>query len=138
MSETRYVDPTTIDPAGPTDPAGLAGVVTERLEAEITTLAAHLTAAMCWWLLLVGEYDRRAYEQWECGSMTHWLNVHVGISPSTARQHVAVARKLAELPKIRGAFSRGELSFSRVRAICRAAKVDDEQRWIDHDSQCLK
>ena len=54
--------------------AGLESLVTERLEAEITTLAAHLTAAMCRWLLLVGEYDRRrAYEHWECLSMAQWL-----------------------------------------------------------------
>ena len=110
----------------------LGGVPLERLEAEITTLAAHLTAAMCRWLLLVGEYDRRrAYEPWECLSMAHWLNVHAGVSLSTARQHVAVARKLAELPAIRESFGRGEVSFSRVRAICRVATLVDEHRWLD-------
>ena len=42
----------------------MGGMATERLEAEITTLAADLTAALCRWLGLVAEYDRRkAYEQ---------------------------------------------------------------------------
>lgn len=107
-------------------------LVTERLEAEITTLAAHLTAAMCRWLLLVAEYDRRrAYEQWECLTMAQWLVVHVGISPSTARQHVVVAKKLLELPLIHEAFGRGEVSYSRVRAVCRVASAADEQRWLE-------
>jgi Domain of unknown function (DUF222) len=57
--------------------------------------------------------------------------VHVGISLATARQHVAVARKLSELTEIRDAFSRGEVSFSRVRAICRVATPADERRWLD-------
>lgn len=35
------------------------GLETERLEAEITTLAAHIAAATCRWLLMVGELDRR-------------------------------------------------------------------------------
>ena len=71
----------------------LAGMATERLEAEITTWAGHLAAATCHWLLHVGEYDRRkGYEEWECVSAAQWLGLHVGISPVTARQHVAVAR----------------------------------------------
>jgi hypothetical protein len=41
----------------------------ERLEAEITTLAGHLAAAECRWLLLVAEFDRRrGYEQWVVGA----------------------------------------------------------------------
>lgn len=112
--------------------AGLESLVTERLEAEITTLAAYLTAARCRWLLLVGEYDRRrAYEQWECLTMARWLVEHVGISPSTARQHVVVAKKLLELPMVREAFGRGEVSYSRVRAVCRVASPADEQRWLE-------
>lgn len=90
-------------------------IPTERLEAEIASLAAHLTAAMCEWLLLVAEYDRRrAFESWECVSMVQWLSM-VGISPVTARQHVAVARRLGELPAVREAFAKGEVSFSRSR-----------------------
>ena len=107
-------------------------VTTERLEAEITTFAAHMTAAMCRWLLLVAEYDRRAaFEQWECVSMAQWLGVHVGISSVTARQQVAVARKLVVLPAIREAFGSGRVSYSRVRAICRIATPADEHEWVE-------
>ncbi len=128
MSDTTVLDPLPVTFA---DPA-LAELATERLEAEISTLAAHITAAMCRWLLLVAEYNRRrAYEQWECITMAQWLTVHIGISNSTARQHVAVADKLVELPQIRQAFSRGELSYSRVRAVCRVATADTEPLWLE-------
>jgi hypothetical protein len=104
---------------------------TERLEHEITTLAAHLSAATCRWLLMVAEFDRRrAYETWECLNTAQWLNLQVGISPTTGRQHVAVGRALADLPAVREAFSRGELSYSRVRAVCRVATPSDEAKWL--------
>src|SRR4051794_17259078 len=46
------------------DFAALAG---ERLEAELTTLAAHLHAGMCRFLLMVAEFDRRElHDSWEC------------------------------------------------------------------------
>ena len=114
----------------------LDSLSTERLEAEITTYAAHMAAAMCRWLMLVAEYDRRgAYEQWECVSMAQWLGVHVGISSVTARQQVAVARELAMLPAIREAFASGALTYSRVRAICRVATPADEHEWVEMASQ---
>jgi hypothetical protein len=55
-------------------------LVTERLEAEITTLAAHLTAAECRFLLLVGEFDRReAYLAWGCRTAAFWLSWKCGL-----------------------------------------------------------
>ena len=111
---------------------GVGGMTTERLEAEITSFAADLTAALCRWLLLVGEYDRRgAYEQWECVSMAQWLGVHVAISAVTARQHVIVARRLGVLPAVTEAFGQGRVSYSRVRALCRVATPQDETSWLD-------
>ena len=49
-------DPSEVAPG---DPAALSD---DRLAAEISTLAGHLAAAMCRWLLLVAEFDRR--EAW--------------------------------------------------------------------------
>ncbi len=110
----------------------LQSLSVERLEHEITSFAAHLSAAMCRWLLLVAEFDRRrAYESWECLNTAQWLNVQVGISLSTGRQHVAVANQLVRLPLVRNAFGQGEISYSRVRAVCRVATPNDEQRWLE-------
>jgi predicted alpha/beta hydrolase family esterase len=105
---------------------------TERLEAEITTLAAHLAAATCRWLLMLAEYDqRRGFEQWECATIEQWLSIHAGVAPSTARAHMAVARELGGVPLIRAAFERGELSYSKVRAVCRVATAENETEWVE-------
>ena len=54
----------------------LAGVPTERLEAQITELAGHLAAAECRWLGLVGEFDRRkGYEAWGCVSCAYLVEL---------------------------------------------------------------
>ena len=43
-----------------------------------------------------------------------------------ARQYVRVARALPELPRLSEAFSRGEVSYSKVRALTRVANPDNE------------
>jgi hypothetical protein len=102
--------------------AGAAALPTERLEAELCQLAAHISAATCRWLLLVAEYDKRgAWTSWECHSCAHWLSLKTGLGIHTARQHVRVARRLCDLPRITEEFSRGALSFSKVRALVRLA-----------------
>jgi Domain of unknown function (DUF222)/HNH endonuclease len=109
----------------------LTFVSTERLEADIKTLAGHLNAAMGRWLLMIAEYDRRrAYEHWECVSIEQWLSIHACLSASTARARVAVARRLVDLPLITAAFGRGELSYCKVRALCRVARTENEDQWL--------
>jgi hypothetical protein len=110
----------------------LAEVPTERLEAEITALAAHLSAALCRWLSLVAEYDRRqAWESWECRSCAHWVSWMCSISLTTAREHVRVARSLDDLPAVQGAFASGELSYSKVRAITRIATPTSQDDLVE-------
>ena len=99
----------------------------ERLEGEICRLAAHVNAATCRWLELVGEFDRReGWAVWGAKSCSQWLGHRCGLSPAAARDHVRVARLIAELPEVRAAFARGELCYSQVRAISRVATRETE------------
>src|SRR5256885_16827529 len=96
--------------------ATLADLPLDELQDEIATLASHIYAGACRWLELVGELDRRgSWADWGCGSCAEWLAWRCALTPRAAREHVRVARRLSELPLIRDAFSRGELSYAKVR-----------------------
>jgi hypothetical protein len=99
----------------------------EQIGDEITELAAHIHAATYKLLVLIREFDERG--GWNCGatkSCAHWLNYRCGIGLGAAREKVRVARALEELPLISEAFRKGEISYSKVRAITRAAKPENE------------
>jgi hypothetical protein len=98
-----------------------------ELEARITELAGHLNAAGHRFLVLLAEFDRR--EGWADGatrSCAHWLSWKCGIDPGAAREKLRVARALQALPQIGAAMGRGELSYSKVRALTRVASVETE------------
>ncbi|HZP28216.1 MAG TPA: DUF222 domain-containing protein, partial [Acidimicrobiia bacterium] len=116
---------------GGTEQVTVGSLPMERLEAEITELAGHLTAADCRFVLLVAEFDRReGWQQWECRSCAHWLAWRCGIELRAAREKVRVGRALADLPLMRAAFARGELSYSKVRALTRIARPDTESDLV--------
>ena len=104
----------------------------EWLEAEICTLAGHIAAATCRFLLLLGEFDRRGgWGTWECLSAAHWLSWKCGMSIRTAREQVRVARALEELPVMTAAFAAGQLSYSKVRAMTRVATPKSEADLVE-------
>lgn len=115
-----------------TDDAVLDDVPLERLEEEISGFAARIAAATAAWLVWVAAYDRRrGWESWGVKSCAHWLNWQCGMSPRTAREHVSVARRLEDTPVLRQAFLDGELSFSKVRAICRVVVPENEADLVE-------
>jgi predicted alpha/beta hydrolase family esterase len=104
----------------------------ERLEHEITQLASHLQAGMCRWLELVAEFDRReGWGSWGCKSCADWVAWRCAVAPRAAREHVRVARALGDLPEIHAAFARGELSYSKVRALTRVATPEVESELVE-------
>lgn len=99
----------------------------EKMGAEITELCAYIYAATYRLLVLIREFDEQGYWQLPglC-SCAHWLNFKCGIGMNAAREKVRVAHALADLPKISAAFARGELSWSKVRAMTRIADSGNE------------
>ena len=104
--------------AGLADPEGLDD---EALGDAIATLAAHITAATYRFLTLLRVFDEREARGWGFRSTAHWLSWRTGMSLHAARERVRVARALGELPRISEAMARGELSFSKARALTRVA-----------------
>ena len=103
----------------------------EQLGDAIAELAARLHAATCELLLLLRQFDAAC--GWNCGflSCAHWLSWRTGIDLGAAREKVRVARALAGLPRIRDAMARGELSYSKVRAVTRVATPAQEETLLD-------
>src|SRR5437762_5423644 len=102
----------------------------DHLGDEIAELSAHLDAATARLLDLIREFDAR--EGWGNGfrSCAAWLTWRIGLDPRAARERVRVARALGTLPRLAQALARGELSYSRVRALTRVATPETEARLL--------
>jgi hypothetical protein len=99
----------------------------EQLGAEITELCSYLYAAEARLLQLIREFDQHRYwAKLGLCSCAHWLNFKCGIGMNAAREKLRVALALADLPKIDAAFAKGELSYSKVRAMTRIADKGNE------------
>ncbi len=101
-----------------------------RLGDDIAELAARIQAATCELLVMLREFDAR--QGWAgFPSCAHWLHWRTGLAPGAAREKVRVARALGELPLLAAAMRRGQLSYSKVRALTRVATPANEARLLD-------
>jgi hypothetical protein len=104
---------------------------THELADEIVELAGHLNAGKYRFLTLIAEFDRRS--GWACGATqdcAHWLNWKCGINLGAAREKVRTAKALVKLPLVSAAMERGEVSYSKVRAITRVATPENEHYFL--------
>src|SRR5207237_2678565 len=60
-----------------------------------------------------------------------WVAWRCGLTARAAREHVRVARRLAELPRTRAAFAQGVLSYAKVRALTRVATAESEGELLE-------
>ena len=103
-----------------------------RRMARVTTLYGQITAATHEFLRALAECDRhRDWTEEGFASCADWLAWQIGITRGAAREKVRTARALEELPLISGAMSRGQLSFSKVRALTRVASPVSEAELLE-------
>jgi hypothetical protein len=106
------------------------------LETRIARLASHIHAANYRLIAMLRAFDALGgWHGWP--SPAHWLQWRCGFSLGAAREKFRVARVLPDLPGIRAAFRRGELSFAQVRAMTRIATPDNEATvlmWARHST----
>src|SRR5467141_1797993 len=102
----------------------------EHLGDQIAELSAHLDAAGARLLDLIREFDARG--GWNTGfvSCAAWLTWRVGLDRGAARERVRVARALGTLPLLAQALARGELWYSKVRALTRIVTPETEERLL--------
>ena len=105
----------------------------DDLDKEICTLASELNARTYQLLVLVREFDDRlGWAKWGLRSCAEWLAWRCGMSVSAAREKVRTAQALRTLPLVSMAFADGRLSYSKVRALTRAAHLHDEGSLLDY------
>ncbi|MFT7645387.1 MAG: hypothetical protein ACI8Y4_000115 [Candidatus Poriferisodalaceae bacterium] len=104
----------------------------DELEGRLASQAARNAANTFEYLMTLEEFDRR--EGWVgdgVRSFAHWLNWKIGTDIRVAQGQLPVAKALKVLPLRSGSFSRGELSYSRVRAITGVALPDTEAMLVE-------
>lgn len=104
----------------------------DNLEARITEVCGHINAATFRFLELVAEFDRtQGWARHGLANCAQWLNWQCGIGACAAREKVRVGRALESLPKIGDAFREGQVSYSKVRAMTRAATAENEETLLN-------
>jgi len=104
----------------------------DALGDQISRLAGSLAVGTHRLITAIGQFD--AAEGWaKQGALTcrQWLSWKIGMGKGEAREKVRVARALRELPELDAAFGRGEVSYSKVRAVSRVATPDNEELLVD-------
>ena len=115
----------------PTTPA-LTRRSLDQLEADIISLSQHINATEYEFLVLLREFDlRQGWKAYHFNHCAEWLNMKCGLSPRTAREKLRVANALFDLPEISLAFQKGDLSYSKARALTRVATPKSEQELLD-------
>jgi len=103
----------------------------DELDRSIVSLSFLMNSCCYELLLLIREFDERVgWLKWGLSSCAEWLHWRCDLSMSAAREKVRVAHALKILPAITSAFSRGELSYSKVRALTRIARADNEEEFL--------
>jgi len=103
----------------------------EDLDAEICHLARYLNAETFRFLMLVRDFDDRyGFSKWSLRTCAEWLAWRCGMTLSTAREKLRTAHALRGLPLIAAAFAEGKLSYSKARALTRAATALNEDLLV--------
>ncbi len=144
-SETTALAPTSPDAALPapvspaaSDPSDSQALAVaspvfddDPLGDEIAELSAHIDAAIYRLLTLIRRYDEEGrWHQQGFRTCAHWLSWRTGLSLGPARERIRVARCLPSLPHISTALAKGQLSYSKVRAMTRMATAENEEQLL--------
>ncbi len=117
-------------------PSGLDREATHALGEQIAEHAAHIDAATHRLLTDIRAFDQSdGWGRQGARTCAEWLSWRLGWDGGRAREHVRVANRLGELPLIDDALRRGELSYSKVRAMVRVATVANEAQLLV-DAKC--
>jgi hypothetical protein len=109
----------------------------ERLKDEVLGYAALIRVHECRFLQRVRLLDAAdAWREEGCLDAAEWLSNVAGIARATSQKKLRVAHGMAFLPKVEAAYARGEISYSKVRAIVEAGVPESEEKLLELARAC--
>ncbi len=112
----------------------LSALSAEQLEDDVAELARTADVVQSLLVARTAEIDRRETFRRNGHSSTTALLKHAcDMAGSTAREKVFVARALEQMPAVAERFAAGDLSYSKVRLLARAAHAHPEEFQRDED-----
>jgi hypothetical protein len=100
----------------------------DQLADDIALCATRIDAATHQLLTHIRTFDEQRGWAWQSAkSCAAWLSWRIGLGAGAAREKVRVANALGKLPLIDAALEKGELSYSKVRAVTRVATAENEE-----------
>ena len=98
----------------------------DEIEQQLLDDESVIARARARQMTLLREVDRRQVPMGAgCGSLGEWVRGRLDVSPETARDLVATAKHLEELPDVEDAVESGRIGFDRAVAVGRFAGRDD-------------
>lgn len=103
----------------------------DEIDAAISKISRGINSANYELMVLIREFDERAgWLKWGFTDCVSWLKWRCDLSDSAARDKLRIARALKDLPQMSDEFSKGTLSYSKVRALTRVATPASEAELI--------
>jgi hypothetical protein len=125
------VTPAQLPAAAPAAKPKLTNKSLDQLEEDIIGLSHHINASEYEFLVLLREFDlRQGWKAYHFNNCAEWMNMKCGMAPGTAREKLRVANALFDLPQTSRAFQRGDLSYSKARAMSRVATPRNEEHLL--------
>ena len=109
--------------------AGAGG--TRPLADQLIDAARRWAHAQFQLVTIAAEFADSAEWLGQAPTAAHWLASVADIEPCTAREWIRIGTKLQRLPATADAFSRGAVSYSKVRTLTRIATPRNESELLD-------
>ncbi len=106
----------------------------DEIERELLDRESAIARSRAEQMVLLREVDRRQTPTAAgCASLGEWVCSRLDVAPETARDLVATARRLEELPDVEDAVAAGVIGFDRAVAVGRFGGRDDTGDLTDLD-----
>jgi len=108
---------------------GLPAMEVDRRLVSLSRTERRIESVLCFYLKEVDE--RRLYLDYGHASTVDYSRERLGFEDRKTRSLLRMAYKFEDLPRMKEAFHKGELPWTKAREAIKVAKPETEEMWID-------